>query len=460
LTVLAPGRRADVALPADVPVAELVPMVLELLGEPGRPSGRPDPWRFSGATGGPLPPGSTLEELGVLDGELLRLGPAAPPPPPPLFDDPVDALAELGGQRDGADARRPAIAAVCAALAAAALLAAVPAGDRYSWGAYSWGAVAVGVLCCTAALVRAARAARVARAAPGPGANDGAVPVAALVAAYCAVPPAAAAGWAALPGPPDASHLLLALVGGGTAAALAQVAVRAVAPVLIGTVTVTVSTGAAVAVGLQFGVAPPALAAVTASVALSAGPLLPRVALRLAGLPRPVVPADAAGLVAADTGPDLLPAAELASRARLARGRLAGLSGGCAVTAAVAAAPAAAPRAWAGIALAAVVVVVLLLRGRAFVDPGPARVHLAAGVATGIALVGLAASAAGAGGRLAGALALLGAAAAGAAATGRTPPTASPVVRRAVDVAEGVLTASAIPLALVAAGVFAVVRAL
>jgi len=33
LTVLAPRRRVDVALPSDVPVAELVPMVLELVGE-------------------------------------------------------------------------------------------------------------------------------------------------------------------------------------------------------------------------------------------------------------------------------------------------------------------------------------------------------------------------------------------------------------------------------------------
>src|SRR3954469_19540984 len=79
LTVLAPRRRVDVALPADVPVAELVPMVLELLGEPGRACA-PRPWRLSGVVGGPLPVAATLGELGVLDGELLRLGPAMPVP--------------------------------------------------------------------------------------------------------------------------------------------------------------------------------------------------------------------------------------------------------------------------------------------------------------------------------------------------------------------------------------------
>ena len=76
----APRTRVDVALPADVPLGELVPMVLELVGEPG-PGHRPSPWRLTGATGGPLHPAATLDELGVLDGELLRIGPDTAPPP-------------------------------------------------------------------------------------------------------------------------------------------------------------------------------------------------------------------------------------------------------------------------------------------------------------------------------------------------------------------------------------------
>ena len=94
-TVLTPAGRADVCLPADMPVAELVPMLMELLGTPTPPADRPVPWRLTGAGGGVLPPDTTLDELGVLDGELLRLGPAGPPPAPPVFDDPVDALAAL-----------------------------------------------------------------------------------------------------------------------------------------------------------------------------------------------------------------------------------------------------------------------------------------------------------------------------------------------------------------------------
>ena len=47
LTVLTPGNRADVALPVDVSVADLVPMLMELLGEQGDPA-RPVPWRLTG----------------------------------------------------------------------------------------------------------------------------------------------------------------------------------------------------------------------------------------------------------------------------------------------------------------------------------------------------------------------------------------------------------------------------
>ena len=84
LTVLAPGTRADVAVPADVPAAELVPMLMELFGRHGDPA-RPEPWRLTGATGGVLPPDATLDELGVVDGELLRLGPTAPPTVSPRY---------------------------------------------------------------------------------------------------------------------------------------------------------------------------------------------------------------------------------------------------------------------------------------------------------------------------------------------------------------------------------------
>ena len=152
LTVLAPGTRADVAVPADVPAAELVPMLMELFGRHGDPA-RPEPWRLTGVTGGVLPPGATLHELGVVDGELLRLGPMAPSPPPVMFDDPVDALAALTAP-DAEPARQRRAAVVLAGVVPAAALVLAGAGDGPT--PYAWGAVALGGLAAIAALVRAA----------------------------------------------------------------------------------------------------------------------------------------------------------------------------------------------------------------------------------------------------------------------------------------------------------------
>ena len=83
-----------------------------------------------------------------------------------------------------------------------------------------------------------------------------------------------------------------------------------------------------------------------------------------------------------------------------------------------------------------------------------------------MALVGLGARLAGPAGRPVGALVLLGAAAlgvprsAGPPDAGGAPARLSPVARRALDIAEGVLTAVAVPLAVAASGVFALVRGL
>jgi len=448
LTVLAPRRRVDVALPADVPVAELVPMVLDLVGEPGPGARRPEPWRLSGAAGGPLPPGATLVELGVLDGELLRIAPDAPPPAPPVFDDPVDALAATAGATPAGGFGFGPVAVLVPAVAAAVLLA----GAR--------GSAAAGFAALLAALTAVAAVAYAVRLARMPG-DPAALQVrldAARTIALVAVPAAAAAGWVALSGAP-ATSLVLAAAAAGTAAAVAQVALRVVAPSLVG-VVVAAGLVTAGALAVRFGVAPTASAAAVGAVAVVAGPLLPRAALRLAGLPRPVVPADAGELVDADEGPDLLPPDELVERTDLARGYLAGLAGGCAGAAAAGAVIAAAGGGWAGPAFAGVTVVVLVLRARSFVDPDPARTLLGCAVAAGIGLATVVVTQAGQWGRLAAGAALLLAVAGGAVATGRTRPVASPVSRRAVDLLEGALVAAALPLAFGAMDLYRLVRGL
>ena len=404
LTVLTPGNHADVALPVDISVADLVPMLMELLGEQGDPA-RPVPWHLTGPIGGALAPDATLDDLGVVDGELLRLGPAALPPPPPVFDDPVDALAALTAPP--AEAGRPGrlgvpviVPAVAVPIGALLLAGAGPTG--YAWAAAALGGAAAVAAIAWTAMLHPARERGGRRSPDRPGTWHSSPPCA----RYRSRPRPA--------GPPCPAHRAPRHCWRlrwrpAPRPRSPRSPARTVVPALVGAVVAAVLTAAAAVGRLQFDLAVPVLAAFVAAAALSAGPLLPRLTLRLSGLPRPVVATDAPGLVAADTGPDVLPPAELATRARLARAELAGLSGGCAVVAATAA-PLAATGGWAGWtgpALAAAVAAVLVLRARGFADPAIARVHLSAGSAAGAALVGLGAVAAGPAGRLGGALVLL-----------------------------------------------------
>jgi type VII secretion integral membrane protein EccD len=433
VTVLAPRASVDVALPADVPVADLVPMVLELVGEPG-PGRPPRPWLLSGAAGGRLPAGSTLSQLGVLDGELLRIAPEGMAPLPPVFDDPVDALAATASPAEAIRRRCAAALVLVLAVAASALLA----------GGGTIAAV-VAALAAGAAVTAAAR-------------STGERSVA-LVTALAAVPPAAVAGWALLPDAPAAVRLLLAALLAGVVAAAGQVVLRVVAPALVGVAVAAVPTVLGCAAVALFD-APAAVAATAAgALAVVAGPVLPRVALRLAGLPRPVVPADSGELADAERAPDVLPPDELAERAALARGHLAGLVGGTAAVAATGTAVAA-TTGWPGVALAAVTAAVLGLRSRGFADPAPACTALAGATATAI---GLAATLAAFDGAMWGAVAagvLLVAAGGGLAALHRGQPMASPVARRAVDFTEAGLTVAAVPLAIWAMDLFTLAASL
>jgi len=274
------------------------------------------------------------------------------------------------------------------------------------------------------------------------------------------VPWAAAAGWVALPGSSPAAQVLLAAAAAGVTAAVAQIALRVVAPALVAVVVAAVPVGLGAVAVLRFGGPPTHVAAAVGAVALVVGPLLPRAALRLSGLPRPVVPADGAELVDADAGPDLLPPGEFAERCDLARGYLAGLVGGCAAVAAAAALPAAAAGGWAGPALACVIVAVLGLRARGFADPVPARTLLACAVAGLAGLAVLAVARPEPHARLVAVGVLLLVALLGVLALARTRPAGSPVSRRAVDVLDGLLVAAAVPLALAAMDLFRLVRGL
>ncbi|WP_374204109.1 type VII secretion integral membrane protein EccD [Streptomyces sp. HPF1205] len=92
VTVVAPDRRIDVALPDDVPVAELRAHVLQLSGQT-QAEGEPAGFNLVRRDGTVLEGGLSLAAQRVLDGELLALRPYADSLPPPVYDDVVDAIA-------------------------------------------------------------------------------------------------------------------------------------------------------------------------------------------------------------------------------------------------------------------------------------------------------------------------------------------------------------------------------
>jgi len=101
ITISAPQRRLDVALPEHAPLGELLPELLRHAGE-----GLPDAgqahggWVLRRADGSPLSVGAALAHQGVRDGDVLHLVPARVGWPELEYDDVVDAIA-AGARRYG-----------------------------------------------------------------------------------------------------------------------------------------------------------------------------------------------------------------------------------------------------------------------------------------------------------------------------------------------------------------------
>lgn len=101
VTISSPQRRVDVALPDGVPVAELLPELLEHAGEAMADNGeRHGGWALRRADGSALSSGAPLATQGVRDGAVLHLVPARGEWPELEYDDVVEAIA-AGARRYG-----------------------------------------------------------------------------------------------------------------------------------------------------------------------------------------------------------------------------------------------------------------------------------------------------------------------------------------------------------------------
>ena len=135
VTISSPRRRVDVAVPAHVPIAELLPDLLRHAGDELADEGeRHGGWLLRRADGVPLPVTVGLHEAGVHDGEILHLVPARVDWPEPAYDDVIESIAAAarrsGRGWDSGATRTAGLAA--AGVAAAAGLAAL-AGSGPPW---------------------------------------------------------------------------------------------------------------------------------------------------------------------------------------------------------------------------------------------------------------------------------------------------------------------------------------
>jgi type VII secretion integral membrane protein EccD len=92
VTVVAPDSRIDVALPEDIAVADVYPEILRLTGQTQSP-GTPTGYHLVRRDGTVLDGARSLVAQQVLDGEVLSLRPFAQSLPPAVFDDVSDAVA-------------------------------------------------------------------------------------------------------------------------------------------------------------------------------------------------------------------------------------------------------------------------------------------------------------------------------------------------------------------------------
>ena len=285
LTVRAPARTIDLAVPSDVPVADLLPTVLRYAGEEAEETGlEHDGWILQRLGGRPLDEEATLASLELTDGEALHLRPRTEALPEVRLDDLVDGIAAVTRDRlhgwSPEAARRLLRGLVAVAVLAGLVLLALP-GTPASLRA----ATAVG-----AGLLLLAGAASASRAVDDPATG--------VVLGLLASPALALAGWLVpggeLSGPQAHQVLGARLLGaaaawaGGAVLALAASAART--PLFLASALVAFATAVGGVLMTVFDVRVAAAAGVIAALTVLLGGLVPSLSFKFAGMRMPPLP--------------------------------------------------------------------------------------------------------------------------------------------------------------------------
>lgn len=356
VTIIAPRTRVDVALPVDVPLADLLPTLLRYAGEDLPDAGLVHSgWALQRIGETPLDPARSVSSLGIRDGEILHFRPRQAQLPELAFDDVVDAIATAS--KDRSDRWRPSTTRVFSfATTAGALVVAtislLLAGPPWTVVSVVAGAVALVATAAGSVLSRALAEAK-----------------AGAVLGYASVPLAFLSGLTALGGDRSlldfgAPHLLVGCTAAMLVAALAAFGIAEGTPNFLGVVVAGLFGALAALVALLIdSLTAAGVAAVTVAVLLAFTPLIPMFAFRLARLPLPSVPTSAEDLRRENEtvpGPQVLRQTQTADRYMTGLvGTLGAVAAGCEIFLGTGSG-------WSGPTLCAVVGVALVLRARLF----------------------------------------------------------------------------------------------
>ncbi|MGW5750458.1 type VII secretion integral membrane protein EccD [Nocardia rhamnosiphila] len=395
VTILAKHTQVDMAIPVDVPVALVIPSVVDMIAAHSRTNDfdnqgeryEPADWVLARIGQPPLSNSLSLGEQGVRDGELLMLENSAHTAPTPLFDDIMYNVAvadseHFRGWNPNTARITGSVLAVLTMLAGCtALLASPDAMPGWITGAIALG---VAVLLVVAAMILS----RVY--------GD---PKTSLVLGGCALPLAFTGGMLVVPDHYDWSHMLLGSTLLGATAILAWRVTGVGLGLFIGAGTVALFAVPSALVGLLTEQPMKAVGAVVAALGLAALSLAPRISMMLAKLPLPPVPSPGTPIDPTEDDPDdhrALPTlGALHAKSARARTYLSGLVSATTlvtvVGALVATDPAGGGFFWQGIALALVCAAVLMFRSRTYAGAEQAVILIAGGAAILLAmLVGMA----------------------------------------------------------------------
>lgn len=369
VTVVGPRRKADLALPADIPIPNVLPSLLRALGEVGGDAAAAPGWTLQRLGGAPLDLGQSLGALGVLDGEILYLRPREAILPPALYDDVADVVASR--VREGRGAWTSKHARVLGASGAAGLLVLGAVGLALS----GMPGLTVTIAAALLALLLVVTGALLSRAV-GDSQVGALVGHAALPYGFVAGLFAPASGGAVIG--LGAPHLLAAMACTALVAALGGALISDGVPGFLGTAIATTVGAICSAVVMVWSAPPAGVAAVAIAVLLALLPLVPTLSFRLAKVPLPAMPTTAEELRSDN---QRLDAPAIQERTRVAQRYAAGMIAGTGICALITQALLVTDDSWISSVMTVSLSLSLVMRARVFRSLGQ-RVWL---VGTGLA---------------------------------------------------------------------------